>query len=61
MNVNESEDETDEWMNVEIDASGGSGQAVAVILERVAEVAEDAPNWATYDIELSIDETDTRE
>ena len=50
-----------EWMNVTIDGKQGSGPAVAVLLERVAEVAEDAPDWARYELELEVTEYDSRE
>ena len=50
----------EEWMNVEVDASGGDGKAIAAVLEPIVKVARDAPEWAEYDIELKIEETDTR-
>jgi len=50
----------DEWMNVEVDASGGDGKAIAAVLKPIVKVARDAPEWAEYDIELKIEETDTR-
>ena len=50
----------EEWMNVEVDASGGDGKAIAAVLEPIVKVARDAPEWAKYDIELKIEETDTR-
>ena len=53
-------DNDDEWMNVEVDASGGDGNAIAAVLEPIAEVARDAPEWAEYDIELKIEEHDKR-
>ena len=53
-------DTEDEWMNVTIDGKQGSGAAVAVLLERVAEVAEDSPDWARYELELEVTEYDSR-
>ena len=53
-------EDAEEWMNVQVDASGGSGKAIAAVLKPIVEVAEDAPEWAEYDIELNIEETDTR-
>jgi len=50
----------DEWMNVEVDAAGGDGDAIAAVLEPIGEVARAAPEWAEYDIELKIEEHDTR-
>ena len=52
--------DAEEWMNVQVDASGGSGKAIAAVLKPIVEVADDAPEWAEYDIELNIEETDTR-
>ena len=54
-------DTEDEWMNVEVDASEGTGNAVAATLRPIAEVADDAPEWARYDLEVKVTEYDTRE
>ena len=50
----------DEWLNVEVEASGGKGTGVSQTLEAIAEVAWDAPEWARYDLEVKVVEYDTR-
>jgi len=54
-------DTDDEWMNVHVDASEGKGTGVAQTLSAIAEVADDAPEWARYDLEVEVVEYDTRE
>lgn len=49
-------DRSEEWLEVDADATNVEPEIVAQILEGVAETLREAPDGYRYDFELSVDE-----
>lgn len=46
----------EEWINVDADGKDGDPQAVAAVLESVADTLRNAPDGKRYNFDLTVDE-----